>query len=468
MTTVAFHTLGCKVNFYDTEGIWHRFQQAGYQQVPFTEPADVYVINTCTVTHLGDRKSRQAIRRAVRTNPDALVVVTGCYAQMAAKEIAQIHGVDLVVGNDRKMSIVDLVEQVRAGDQPLIDVGNILKSKEFEEMDVPFFHDRTRANLKIQDGCNHFCTFCIIPHARGLIRSRQPESVLAQARKLARAGYREIVLTGIHTGGYGEDLDNYRLADLLRDLECEEDLYRLRISSIEASEIDDALIEVLQSSKKICNHLHIPLQSASDTVLKRMNRHYRMAEYLEKLGHLRTALPDLAVTTDIIVGFPGETDEEFQETVDFLTHQSFAQIHVFPYSQRKGTPAAKFAQQVNEDVKEERVQRLIQLSRELTQKYAQGLLGDSFEVIPEEPWLESGLNEKELTRKEDGPMLVGHAANYLRMAFTVPEGIRAESLIGEVCRVRLSEARSDIQMGQFEAQVTFAALDSDEEGSCSA
>src|SRR5579875_1070890 len=274
MPTVAFHTLGCKVNFYDTEAIWRRFEAAGYKQVPFEERADVYVVNTCTVTNTGDRKSRQMIRRAVRTNPEATVAVTGCYAQIRPDEVAAIAGVDLVVGNDRKTQIVELVEAVRREQDPIRSVGNILKTRTFEEMDVPSFTDRTRASLKIQDGCNNFCTFCIIPYARGLIRSRKPEQVVAQARKLAKAGYREIILTGIHTGGYGADLDGYRLAHLIRDLEQIEEVYRLRISSIEASEIDEELIAVLHASKKVCPHLHIPLQAGHDAVLKRMNRHY--------------------------------------------------------------------------------------------------------------------------------------------------------------------------------------------------
>ncbi|SFU93692.1 tRNA (N(6)-L-threonylcarbamoyladenosine(37)-C(2))-methylthiotransferase MtaB [Alicyclobacillus macrosporangiidus] len=461
MPTVAFHTLGCKVNFYDTEAIWRLFKAAGYQQVPFDERADVYVINTCTVTNTGDRKSRQMIRRAVRTNPDATVVVTGCYAQVAPDEVAKIAGVDLVVGNDRKTQIVRLVEQVQREQHPYQAVGNILKTREFEEMDVPFFEERTRANLKIQDGCNNFCTFCIIPYARGLIRSRKPENIVAQATKLAKAGYREIVLTGIHTGGYGADLDGYRLSHLLEELERIDELYRVRISSIEASEIDDRLIDVLGRSRKVCRHLHIPLQAGHDEVLRRMNRHYRVAEYADKLARLRAALPDVAVTTDVIVGFPGETDAYFEASAAFVREMAFSQLHVFPYSPRKGTPAARFTDQVPEEVKEARVQRMLRLSEDLARTYAAAHVGRTLEVIPEEPLhLEGrGVRPGQGPDGRPGFWLVGHADNYLKVAFPVPDGVAAETLMGEVCRVVLTEAGGQVQVGRFAGQVTHAEVD---------
>jgi threonylcarbamoyladenosine tRNA methylthiotransferase MtaB len=452
MPTVAFHTLGCKVNYYDTEGIWQRFKAAGYQQVPFDQEADVYVINTCTVTNTGDRKSRQMIRRAVRTNPEATVVVTGCYAQVAADEVAAIEGVDLVVGNDRKSRIVELVEEIRAEQNPFPSVrksvGNILKTREFDELDVPYFEERTRANLKIQDGCNNFCTFCLIPWARGLIRSRRPEKVIAQARKLAKAGYREIILTGIHTGGYGADLDGYRLAHLLEDLEQVEELYRVRISSIEASEIDDHLIDVLGRSKKVCRHLHIPLQAGHNQVLRRMNRHYTVEEYAEKLMRLRQALPEVAITSDVIVGFPGETDEFFAASEAFIREQEFAQLHVFPYSPRKGTPAAKFPDQVPEEVKEERSQRLLQLSKELTRRYAESQRGQVLEVIPEEPFTDAG-GPGAGPDGRPGFWLVGRTDNYLKVTFPVPDGWRPEELMGEVCGVRLTACTDDVQQAEF-------------------
>ncbi|MCY0888463.1 MAG: tRNA (N(6)-L-threonylcarbamoyladenosine(37)-C(2))-methylthiotransferase MtaB [Alicyclobacillaceae bacterium] len=460
MPRVAFHTLGCKVNFYDTEGIWQQFQSAGYDQVAFDEKADVYVINTCTVTHLGDKKSRQMIRRAIRQNPDGVVVATGCYAQMSPQEIADIPGVDLVVGNDRKSKIVQLVAEVRKEQQTLIDVGNILKSDEFEEFDVPAFGDRTRANLKIQDGCNHFCTFCIIPYARGLIRSRAPERVLSQARKLVDAGYREIVLTGIHTGGYGEDLQNYRLSHLLEDLERMDGLSRIRISSIEASELDDRLIEVMHRSQKICNHLHIPLQSGSNRILKRMNRHYTREFFSEKLARLQVSLPNLAVTSDIIVGFPSESEEDFLETERFIQEHHFSELHVFPYSPRRGTPAAKFPDSVPPDVKAERVQRLLRLSQTCTQSYAEQQRGKMLQVIPEQLLAahDSDFYRRKFAHIPSSQVVVGHASNYLRVAFVVPTSVDRASIMGEICAVRLLETSSDIQLGEWCGQVSYAEV----------
>ena len=277
MQKVAFHTLGCKVNHYETEAIWQLFKQEDYERVDFDAISDVYIINTCTVTNTGDKKSRQVIRRAVRKNPDAVICVTGCYAQTSPAEIMDIPGVDIVVGTQDRVKMLQYIEQYRKERQPINAVGNIMKSRVYEEMDVPSFTDRTRASLKIQEGCNNFCTFCIIPWARGLMRSRNPEEVIKQAQQLVDAGYKEIVLTGIHTGGYGSDLKDYNLAMLLHDLEENvKGLKRLRISSIEASQITDEVIEVIKKSKVIVRHLHIPLQSGSDSVLKRMRRKYTM------------------------------------------------------------------------------------------------------------------------------------------------------------------------------------------------
>ncbi|MGQ0418735.1 MiaB/RimO family radical SAM methylthiotransferase, partial [Bacillus sp. HC-Mk] len=277
MSTVAFHTLGCKVNHYETEAIWQLFKQGGYERTKYEKKADVYVINTCTVTNTGDKKSRQVIRRAVRQNPDAVICVTGCYAQTSPAEIMAIPGVDIVVGTQDREKMLGYIEEFRKERQPINAVRNIMKTRVYEELDVPYFTDRTRASLKIQEGCNNFCTFCIIPWARGLMRSRDGKEVIKQAQQLVDAGYKEIVLTGIHTGGYGEDIKDYNLAGLLRDMEAEVGgLKRLRISSIEASQISDEVIEVLDKSEVVVRHLHIPLQSGSNTVLKRMRRKYTM------------------------------------------------------------------------------------------------------------------------------------------------------------------------------------------------
>ncbi|MFS8580317.1 MAG: tRNA (N(6)-L-threonylcarbamoyladenosine(37)-C(2))-methylthiotransferase MtaB, partial [Novibacillus thermophilus] len=340
MSTVAFHTLGCKVNHYETDTMWQLFKKAGYERVDFDDKADVYVINTCTVTNTGDKKSRQVIRRAVRRNPDAVIAVTGCYAQTSPDEIVAIPGVDVVVGTQGRDKLLEHIEEHLQTREPVNAVKNIMKNREFEELDVPAYSERTRASLKIQEGCNNFCTFCIIPWARGLMRSRKPENVLKQARELVSAGYREIVLTGIHTGGYGEDFDDYKLADLLWDLDKIEGLKRIRISSIEASQIDERVLDVLNESDKMCRHLHIPIQAGDDAVLKRMRRKYTVAEYREKIEKIREALPNLAITTDVIVGFPGETEEMFANTYRVIEELQFAELHVFPYSKRSGTPAA--------------------------------------------------------------------------------------------------------------------------------
>ncbi|OPG17462.1 tRNA (N(6)-L-threonylcarbamoyladenosine(37)-C(2))-methylthiotransferase MtaB [Ferroacidibacillus organovorans] len=430
--TVAFHTLGCKVNFYDTESLWHMFERAGYEQVDFHDEADVYLINTCTVTHEGDRKSRQMIRRAVRKNPDATVVVTGCYAQMAPGEVLGISGVDLVVGNQHRDQLLPWIEQVQRERTPFHTVSSMLPQKSFEDFDVPLFVNRTRASLKIEDGCNHFCTFCIIPHARGLVRSRKPESVLRQARRLVDAGYLEIVLTGIHTGGYGEDLDGYTLAHLVDDLARVEGLRRIRISSIEASEITDEFIDAIGRSDQVCRHLHIPLQAGDSAVLKRMNRHYTIEEYANKLEKVRRALPELAITSDMIVGFPGETDAAFEQSMTFVTEQGFAELHVFPYSRRKGTPAATFVDQVPDEVKAERVARMMEVSDKLRLSYARQFVGRSLEVIPEER-----------VETPQGSMLVGHADNYMRVAFS-----GADHQIGTLVEVGVSEAGLEHSYGQ--------------------
>ena len=370
MATVAFHTLGCKVNHYETEAIWQLFKENDYERVEFETNADVFIINTCTVTNTGDKKSRQVIRRAIRKNPDAVVCVTGCYAQTSPAEIMAIPGVDIVVGTQDRHKLISYIEDYKTSRQPINGVGNIMKNRKYEELEVPYFTDRTRASLKIQEGCNNFCTFCIIPWARGLMRSRDPKQVVSQATTLVNSGYKEIVLTGIHTGGYGEDLKDYNLAQLLRDLEEVENLERIRISSIEASQLTDEVIDVIDKSTKVVRHLHIPLQSGSDSVLKRMRRKYTMAHFSERLQKLHKALPGLAVTSDVIVGFPGETEEEFQETYDFIVKHQFSELHVFPYSMRTGTPAARMTDQVDEEIKNDRVHRLIELSNQLAKDYA--------------------------------------------------------------------------------------------------
>jgi threonylcarbamoyladenosine tRNA methylthiotransferase MtaB len=435
MQTVAFHTLGCKVNHYETEAIWQIFKQEGYERVDFEARSDVYIINTCTVTNTGDKKSRQVIRRAIRKNPDAVVCVTGCYAQTSPAEIMAIPGVDIVIGTQDRIKMLSYIEEYKKERQPINAVGNIMKSRVYEELDVPAFTDRTRASLKIQEGCNNFCTFCIIPWARGLMRSRDPKEVIHQAQQLVDAGYKEIVLTGIHTGGYGEDMKDYNFAKLLRDLEAQvKGLKRLRISSIEASQITDEVIEVIDQSNVIVRHLHIPIQSGSNTVLKRMRRKYTMEFFAERLSRLKEALPGLAVTSDVIVGFPGETEEEFMETYQFIKDHQFSELHVFPYSKRTGTPAARMEDQVDEEVKNERVHRLISLSDQLAKEYASNFEGEVLEVIPEERYKED----------PDSGLFVGFTDNYLKVVFPA-----SEEMIGQIVKVKIEKAGYPYNEGKF-------------------
>lgn len=435
MPTVAFHTLGCKVNHYETEAIWQLFKQEGYDRVDFESSSDVYIINTCTVTNTGDKKSRQIIRRAVRKNPDAVICVTGCYAQTSPAEVMAIPGVDVVVGTQDRVKMLEYIEQYKQERQPINGVHNIMKNRVYEELDVPSFTDRTRASLKIQEGCNNFCTFCIIPWARGLMRSRDPKEVVHQAQQLVDAGYKEIVLTGIHTGGYGEDMKDYNLAMLLSDLEADvKGLKRLRISSIEASQITDEVIEVIKHSNIIVRHLHIPIQSGSNSVLKRMRRKYTMEFFGERLDRLKEVLPGLAVTSDVIVGFPGETEEEFIETYNFIKGHKFSELHVFPYSKRTGTPAARMEEQIDEDIKNERVHRLISLSDQLAKEYASQFEGEELEVIPEAHYNDG---------QEEG-LYEGYTDNYLRVVFQGNENV-----IGKIVKVKVTQAGYPYNTGQF-------------------
>ncbi len=433
--TVAFHTLGCKVNHYETEGIWQMFMNQGYERVDFNRQADVYVINTCTVTNTGDKKSRQTIRKAVRQNPESVVCVTGCYAQTSPGEIMEIPGVDVIVGTQNRSKMIEYIEEHIQTRKPVNGVTNIMKSRVFEEMDVPEFTDRTRASLKIQEGCNNFCTFCIIPWSRGLLRSRGPENVINQAQQLVDAGYKEIVLTGIHTAGYGEDMNDYNFAMLLHDLETKvEGLKRVRISSIEASQITDEVIEVLDKSEKIVRHLHIPLQSGSNTVLARMRRKYTTNYYKQKVDKIRKALPNLAITSDVIVGFPGETDEEFKETYDFVKEIGYSELHVFPFSRRTGTPAARMKDQVEDELKNDRVHQMIELSNQLAKEYASKYQDEVLEVIPEE----------RVHDEEHPELLVGYTDNYLKVQF---EG--TPDLIGKIVRVKITKSGYPLNKGKF-------------------
>ena len=382
MATVAFMTLGCKVNQYETETMEGLFRQAGYKTVPFTETADVYIINTCSVTMLGEKKSRQLVRRAQRQNEAALIAVTGCYAQLAPEVLESLPGVRLVVGTRDRGRIVELVEEAVAGDGILRDVGDIMAADTFE--DIPLFSApaRTRAFLKIQEGCQNFCSFCIIPYTRGPLRSRSLASVRQEAGKLLSAGFQEIVLTGIHLGAYGRDLKSgVTLIDAARTVLDFDELRRLRLGSLESIELSPELFALLKSDRRFARHLHLPLQAGADPILRAMNRPYNTAAFSRLLEKVREAAPGIAVSTDVIVGFPGETDELFQESLSFVQRQGFARVHVFPYSRRPGTPAAARSDQVPGAVKKERARLMQAVADEIAAAYHAAFLGATVPVL---------------------------------------------------------------------------------------
>lgn len=383
MPKAAFHTLGCKVNQGETAAMAHLFHQAGYEVVPFAETADIYVVNTCAVTVQAERKSRQMVRRAREQSPEALVVMVGCYPQVAGQEqLSELADIDLIVGSNDKHRIVQLVEQVRQSHQPLQAVAPWSDQAEFSAIGVGQESNRTRANLKIQDGCQQFCAYCIIPYARGPERSRTPDQVADEAMALLGQGYREIVLTGIHLGSYGRDLQQPTdLPALLSRLLPLVGLQRLRLSSIEPNEITPELLQLMRQHANFCRHLHIPLQSGSDGVLQAMNRRYTTGDYRRIVQLVRSHVPDLAVTTDVIVGFPGETEEQFAQTCAFVQEVGFSRLHVFRYSRRPGTPAADFALQVPSPEKDRRSKALIAIGKQLAREYAGRLLGQSVQVL---------------------------------------------------------------------------------------
>ena len=408
--TVAFMTLGCKVNQYETETMEGLFRQAGYRVVPFTESADVYIVNTCSVTMLGEKKSRQLVRRAQRQNEAALIAVTGCYAQLAPDVVGTLPGVRLIVGTQDRGRIVELVEEAAVRPDVLRDVGDIMAADTFE--DIPLFAapERTRAFLKIQEGCQNFCTFCIIPYTRGPLRSRALASVRREAEKLVAAGFREIVLTGIHLGAYGRDLTGtVTLADAARTVLEIDGLQRLRLGSLESVELTPALFTLLRDDRRFARHLHLPLQAGSDAVLQEMHRFYDTAGYERLLARIREEVPGIAISTDIIVGFPGETEAMFQESLAFVRRQEFARVHVFPYSRRPATPAAARSDQVPHPVRRERVKMMQALADEMATDYHGKFIGTIVPVLFEtqHEGVADGLTDTYIRVYTKGPVKVG-------------------------------------------------------------
>lgn len=404
--TVAFYTLGCKVNQYETNAMEQQFIQNGYKIVENTEKADIYVINTCTVTNMADRKSRQMLRRVKEINQSAVIVVCGCYAQVAKKELEQIPEVDIILGINEKNKIVQIVEEYLANKDNIIEVADVSKQKEFLDFGDVTYTEKNRAVIKVQDGCNMFCSYCLIPYARGRIRSRKIENVVSEIEKIAKQGIKEVVITGIHVASYGKDFDNenIRLINLLEEINKIEGIERIRLSSLEPTIVDEEFAQRLSKLEKICDHFHLSLQSGCDATLKRMNRKYTTARYKEATEILRKYYPSANFTTDVIVGFPGETDEEFNQTYQFLKEIGFYKMHIFKYSPRKGTVAEKLPNQVDGNIKEERSRKLIELSNNMQNEKNSQYIGKTVKVLFEE--YENGYYK-------------GHTTNY--MVVKVPE-----------------------------------------------
>ncbi len=401
MRKVAFYTLGCKVNQYETEAMRELFVNRGDTVVDTDDAADIYVINTCTVTGMSDKKSRQVIRRFKRQNPEAVIAVVGCYSQIAPAEVMAVEGVNLVMGTHQRGKILDYLDNLGPEDrrEVVTDIGQI---REFEEMTVDRIEGRTRAFVKIQDGCDRYCSYCIIPYARGPVRSRGADKVLEEVDRLAGKGFAEVVLTGIHVASYGKDLKDSTLLDLIGSINRMDGIRRIRLSSLEPTLMTEDFVRELSKHTKVCPHFHLSLQSGSDTVLQRMNRKYSTVEYREAVSRIRTYWPMAAITTDIIVGFPGETEEEFEETCAFVAEMAFAQVHVFNYSTREGTPAATMSGQVPAEVRQSRIERLIAITDALTASYLNHFKGQRMRIIVE------GVSDKAQSAE-------GLTDNYLRV-----------------------------------------------------
>jgi threonylcarbamoyladenosine tRNA methylthiotransferase MtaB len=408
MKTAAFYTLGCKVNQYETEAMAEAFEKAGYRRVGFEEAADVYVINTCTVTGLSSRKSRQAIRKAKQLNRNAIVAAVGCYPQTAREEVESMPEVDIVAGTGDRLKLPEYVAEFMEGKAingkgKLSVVGGIMGNRVFEDLKIMSYKDRTRAFLKVQDGCNRFCSYCIIPYARGPVRSKPAGEVADEAEKVAAAGFKEIVLTGIHLASYGTDLGHMSLKELIALIHEVDGIERIRIGSIEPSLVTDEFVAAAAGMKKLCPHYHVSLQSGCDETLIRMNRRYTTEEYKKAINRLRDRIPGVAVSTDVMVGFPGETEEEFEKTYKFLAEIKFSKIHVFKFSPRKGTPAATFKGQVDDRIKEARSKRVIELSEHCTREFNRMHLGREMPVLYEHE------------AREGGNVFEGLTPNYIRV-----------------------------------------------------
>ena len=427
MRTAALHNLGCKVNSYETEAMQQLLEEAGYKIVPFHEKADVYIINTCSVTNIADRKSRQMLHRAKKQNPEAVVVAAGCYVQAAAEELKADLAVDVIIGNNKKQDLVSILEEYFRDQNDSSHVIEINETHEYERLTIHKIADHTRAFLKVQDGCNQFCSYCIIPYTRGRVRSRRPEEVVAEVRELAAAGYREVVLTGIHLSSYGVDFkeeEKENLLSLIRQVHEVEGICRIRLGSLEPRIITEEFAKALSGLSKFCPHFHLSLQSGCDETLKRMNRHYTTEEYKKGCDILRRYFEHPAITTDVIVGFPGETEEEFSETKAFLEQIGFYEMHIFKYSRRAGTRADRMPDQVPEQVKSARSEALLALEKQMSRAYRESFLGKKKEVLLEE--------KTEIGGQE---YMIGHTMEYVKAVVPYEENLKnkmAEGILKEM------------------------------------
>lgn len=427
MKKLALYTLGCRVNQYETEAIAETFIKQGYSIVDFDEFADVYVINTCTVTNISDRKSRNMIRRVKKINPNSIVAAVGCYAQVAPGEIAAIEGVDVIVGTSDKGKIVDLVERFVKEKEQIIHVDNIMNIRRFEELEIDEYQERKRAFLKVQDGCDRFCSYCLIPFARGPVRSREPENIIKEVEKLAGNGFKEIILSGIHVASYGKDLGSISLVDVIEKINEVRGIERIRIGSVEPMFFTKDVIERLSKIDKFCHHFHLSLQSGCNETLERMNRTYTAEEYRNTVEAIRENFSDTSITTDIIVGFPGETDDEFNITYEFLRSIRLSKMHIFKYSPRKGTKAASFKNQISSEIKEQRSNTLLELDKALEKEFISSYIGRRMDVLFE---------------TTEGTKCSGYTSNYIKVIVD-----SSSDIAGEIACVELEDAFDDYAHG---------------------
>ena len=422
MKKAALHNLGCKVNAYETEAMQHLLEEAGYEIVPFTQKADVYVINTCSVTNMADRKSRQMLHKAKKNNPDSIVVAAGCYVQTSEKEVLNDLSVDIVIGNDRKHDLVRLLEEYSL-DSVNDTVDDINDGKhDFEELFIDQTKEHTRAFIKVQDGCNQFCSYCIIPYARGRVRSRRFENVIAEVERLAANGFKEVVLTGIHLSSYGVDFEEATgLLELIQAVNAVKGIERIRLGSLEPKIVTEHFASELSKLDKICPHFHLSLQSGCDATLKRMNRKYTTKEYERGCELLRKYFVHPAITTDVIVGFPGETEKEFEQTKAYLEHIHFYEMHIFKYSKRKGTRAAVMPDQIDEQIKAVRSEKLIALGHDMSKEFRKFYIGKNEEVLFEE---KAVIGDKEY--------FVGYTKEYVKVAKKTDENLENQIVSGRI------------------------------------